>query len=117
MFDVAAFAPDFWDGAEVYEPNSALRLDGDFLSEDFCIIGGESFFIRGVLEIPVRGVAEKFGFGSWSTLSKANFELYVERFDEGEYPGLGPWTGWFSNRIPGFADTLKQPCWVHPQIL
>jgi hypothetical protein len=75
------------------------RMDGDFLSEDFCIIGGDSFFVRGVLEIPVHGLAEKFGFGSWSSLSRPNFDLYVERFDDGDYAGLGPWSGWFSNRL------------------
>lgn len=116
MFDLAAFAPDFWKGAEEREPNSALRMDGDFLSEDFCIIGGDSFFVRGVLDIPVHGLAEKFGFGVWSSLSRTNFDLYADRFDEGAYAGLGPWTGWFSNRIETFPDTVKQPCWVHPQL-
>lgn len=35
MFDIGALAPDHWCDAEQLEPNSALRLDGDFLSEDF----------------------------------------------------------------------------------
>lgn len=115
MFDLAAFAPDFWDGDEVREPNAALRMDGDFLSEDFCIIEGASFFVRGVVEIPVHGLAEKFGFGAWSSLSRANFDIYVDGFDDGIYGDLGPWTGWFSNRLDTFADTLRQPCWVYPQ--
>lgn len=116
MFALAAFAPDFWSGPEEREPNSALRMDGDFLSEDFCIIGGDSFFVRGVLDIPVHGLPEKFGFGLWSCLSRTNFDLYVDRFDNGDYAGLGPWTGWFSNRIATFDDVLRQPCWVYPQL-
>jgi len=70
MFDLAADAPVHWDGAEVYEPNGALRRDGDFLSEDFCVLGGEHFFVRCVFDIPVHGMAEKFGLGVWSTLSR-----------------------------------------------
>jgi hypothetical protein len=116
MFDLAAFAPDFWSGAEEREPNSALRMEGDFLSEDFCVIDGDSFFIRCVVEIPVHGLADKFGFGAWSSLSRANFEIYIDRFDDGDYAGMGPWTGWFSNNFATFADTLRQPCWVHPQL-
>ena len=116
MFDLAAFAPEFWPGAETREPNSALRMDGDFLSEDFCAIGGEHFFVRCVIDIPVHGLAEKFGFGIWSTLSRTNFDLYIERFDDGDYAGLGPWTGWFSSTLATFPETLKQPCWVHPQL-
>ena len=116
MFDIGASAPDHWGEVEAREPNSALRLEGDFLSEDFCVIGGEHFFVRGVFEIPVHGMAEKFGFGIWSTLSRENFERYVDRFDEGAYAGEGPWFGWFSNRLTGFEDTLNQACWVHPQL-
>ena len=54
LFDLAAFAPDFWNNDKIYSPNSDVRLDGDFLSEDFCVIDGESFFVRGILELPIR---------------------------------------------------------------
>ena len=63
LMDLAALVPDPWPHREDREPNSALRLDGDFLSEDFCVIGGKDFLVRAVLEIPVHGLAEKFGFG------------------------------------------------------
>jgi hypothetical protein len=116
IFDLAVDSPDFWTGPEVLEPNSALRTEGDFLSEDFCVLGGEDFFVRCVLEVPVHGLARKFGFGTWSTLSRANFDIYVEGFDDSRYSDMGPWTGWFSNRLKTFPDTLSQPCWVHPQL-
>lgn len=116
MVDLAAFAPDFWEGAEDYEPNSAIRLDGDFLSEDLCVTDGQHFFVRCVLEIPVHGLAEKFGFGIWSTLSRANFDIYRDAFDDGTYANMGPWTGWFSNRLELFEDTLNQGCWVQPRL-
>jgi hypothetical protein len=116
MFDLAAFAPDQWEGSETYEPNGALRLEGNFLSEDFCILRGEHFFVRCVFEIPVRGLADKFGYGVWSTLSQANFELYVDGFDDGVHSDMGPWFGWFSNRLPTFQHSLNQACRVHPQL-
>lgn len=116
MFDLAAFAPDFWGGPQSYEPNSALHMDGDFLSEDFCVIGGDSFFVRCVVEIAVQGVAEKFGYGAWSSLSRANFERYADGFDAGTYAGMGPWTSWFSNQLEPFGETLRQPAWIHLQL-
>ena len=115
MFDLACNAPDYWEGDKRRQPNSALRLDGDFLSEDFCILGGEHFFVRCVLEIPVHGLADKFGYGVWSTLSRANFEIYSAGFDAGATTNSGPWWGWFSNRLAGWSDTLNIGCWVHPQ--
>lgn len=114
MFDLALGAPDHWDGDKVAEPNWALRFDGDFLSNDFCVLGGEDFFVRCVFEIPVHGMDRKFGYGVWSSLSRANFELYVHDFFRDGDEDLGPWTGWFSNGLKGVEDTLNQPCWVHP---
>ena len=115
LFDLAAFAPDFWDREEVYSPNSEVRLDGDFLSEDFCIIDGESFFVRSILELPTRKQAYKFGFGVWSTLSKENFEKYLDGFNDGNFEEGTSWTGWFSTQIKGIENTLRQECWVFPQ--
>jgi len=97
--DLAATAPDKWPHEESYEPNAALRLDSDFLSEDFCVIEGEHFFVRSVLEIPVRGLNVPWGFGCWTSLSRANFDKYVGGFDLGEYEDEGPWFGWLSNRL------------------
>ena len=115
MFDLAANTPYHWKGEEAHEPNSALRRDGDFLSEDFCVLGGDHFFVRCVFEIPVHGMADKFGLGVWSTLSRANFDKYVDGFDSGEFADMGPWTGWFSSSFKPFAGSINEPCWVHPQ--
>ncbi|SIN83813.1 hypothetical protein SAMN02745824_1984 [Parasphingorhabdus marina DSM 22363] len=116
MFDLAADRPAQCGEDIPIEPNSAIRFDGDFLSDDFCILAGEDFFVRGVLEIPVHGAAEKFGFGSWSTLSRKNFDIYVAGFDDGgHYADDGPWFGWFSTWIKGYVDQVPFECWVYPQ--
>jgi hypothetical protein len=115
IFDLGAPAPDQWGQVEAVEPNHALRLDGNFLSDDFCVIEGEHFFVRGRLEIPVLGAGGSFGYGCWSTLARTNFEIYVDTFDGGDQGGEGPWFGWFSNRLLGFEDTLNRPCEVAPQ--
>jgi hypothetical protein len=36
-------------------------------------------------------------------------------FDDGSQGGLGPWFGWFSNRLKGYPDTLNLKCNVQPQ--
>ena len=96
-------------------PNSELSTSDNILTEDFCVLAGQHFFVRGVLQLPILGTAEtSFGFGVWSSLSKKNFGVYVETFDSGDQGNLGPWFGWFSNRLKGYPDTLKQKCQVHP---
>lgn len=115
LMDIAAFAPDPWPHAEEREPNDAIRLDGDFLSEDFCVLDGKHFLVRAVLEIPVHGLSEKFGFGCWSTLSRENFDKYLEGFDDGAYPDWGQWTGWLCNTLETYIGTEPQSVYVYPQ--
>lgn len=115
VMDIAAPSPDCWRGGAA-QPNHELRLDGDFLSEDFCVVDGQHYFVRVVLRLPIRGGGGKScGFGVWSSLSRQNFERYVDTFDDGAQGGLGPWFGWLANRLGGFDDTLNLPCRVCPQ--
>jgi hypothetical protein len=116
MFDLACRAPDPWSGDETYEPNSAIKLDGDFLSEDFCILGGEHFLVRCVLEIPVHGIAQKFSFGVWGSLSREHFEQYLEAFDSGDCGGMGPWWCWLCNTLKPHALERPLGCWMYPQL-
>jgi hypothetical protein len=87
-----------------------------FLSEDFCVLNGRYFFVRCVLQLPlVGGDGAKFGYGVWASVSMQNFGLYVDRFDGGDYEGLGPWFGRLANRLKGYPETLNMKCRVRPQ--
>ena len=116
MIDLAPNAPDPWVGSPEHEPNSALRLDGDFLSDDFCVMDGTYFMVRCVIEIPVHGLEQKFGFGCWGSLSRANFEFYVDHFDDGDYQGVEPWSSWLCNRFYTYIGTDPVGCWMFPQL-
>jgi hypothetical protein len=115
LMDLAAKTPDPWPGENVFEPNSAIRLDEDFLSEDFCVIEGKHFFIRAILEIPVRGAVDPWAFGCWTTLSRVNFDRYVEGFDTGMYEDDGPWFGWLCNHLNGYFEGEPEAVDVYPQ--
>src|SRR5215467_5113173 len=116
VFDLACAKPDFWQGSEEYSPNSEILTSTNILTEDFCILDGEHFFVRGVVLLPIRGgQGAAFGFGTWATLSRTNFDRYIETFDSGEQGDLGPWFGWFSNRLEGYPDTLNLKCQVRPR--
>ena len=114
LMDLGTMAPDPWPEDRIHEPNSALRLDGDFLSEDFCVLQGEHFMVRCVLEIPVHGLAEPWGFGCWSSLSRENFERYVATFDDGDCDGEGPWFGWLCNHLAGYFEEGSEAVDVCP---
>jgi hypothetical protein len=117
IFDLAYDKPDFWQVQEGQKPNSEVRhSSSNVLTEDFCILDGHHFFVRCVLQLLITGALNQyFGYGVWATLSEKNFNLYVDTFDTGEQGHLGPWFGWFSNRLQGYPDTLNLKCKVHPR--
>jgi hypothetical protein len=116
IFDLGCAKPDAFPGAEDYAPNSVVATSSHGLSEDFCVLDGQHYFVRSVLSLPLIGLPGRFfAFGVWSTLSKKNFALYTDSFDSGEQASLGPWFGWFSNRLKGYPDTFNLKCQVHSQ--
>lgn len=83
-----------------------------FLNDDICSIADEDFFVRGCLEIPVHGQDEPFIWGVWVSLSKPNFDRYVETLGK-DSPAEGPYFGWLCSRLPGYPDTLHLKARVH----
>jgi len=114
MFDIGALAPDPWRGPREPEPNSAVRLEGNFLGTDLCVIEGEHFMVRCILEIPVHGMAESFSYGAWGSLKKENFELYIQEFEKGSGE-VGPWWSWLCNQLKPFVEDESVICWMYPQ--
>jgi hypothetical protein len=116
LFDLACATPAAWPGDEEPRPNWEVLSSSNILTEDFCILNGEHFFVRALLRLPILGKPDvSFGFGIWTTLSRANFDLYVDTFDNGEQGSLGPWFGWFSNHLHGYPETFNLKCYVHPR--
>jgi len=113
LFDLACHRPDQWQDDDEYSPNSLALTSTHLLSEDFCVLHGEHFFVRCVLELPIIGrPGERFAYGVWSSLSKANFKTYIDAFDVGMDGDGAPWFGWLSNPLIGYPDTLNQRCAV-----
>ncbi|MBX2827455.1 MAG: DUF2199 domain-containing protein [Flavobacteriaceae bacterium] len=85
-----------------------------FLTSDTCVIDDEHFFVRGCLEIPVVGYDEKYVFGAWVSLSKANFDLFEKVFDQKESDHIDPMFGWFSSWVwPFYEDSTNIKSRIH----
>jgi hypothetical protein len=80
------------------------------LTDDFCIIDDEDFFVRVVLKIPVIGHAQYLEWGVWGTLSRANFERYRASFHEHDQSKLDPMFSWFASHLPDYQETLNLQC-------
>ena len=69
LFDLAVPKPSVWQGDEKPRPNTELDTSTSILTDDFCVLDGEHFFVRGALMVPIIGNSDEyFGFGAWSSL-------------------------------------------------
>jgi hypothetical protein len=106
--DLCYDAPIYFD--QIPETERSRRCE---LTSDTCVLDHEHFFIRAVLEIPILGREDRFGWGVWVSLREINFHRYL-RFVEVDPPeGEGPYFGWLSNRLPVYEDTLNLKTHVH----
>jgi hypothetical protein len=101
-------APLAWEMAS--EQERAEEFD---LTTDTCIWKEEHFFVRACLDLPFNDHEGAFQFGVWTTLSRENFFLYLDTFDEADPGELPPMFGWFSNSLPGYPETLNLKCTLH----
>lgn len=81
--ELACGKPEQWPGDEDKQPNSAIMTSKNVLTEDFCVLDGEHFFVRAVLYLPIKEFKkEKFGFGVWTTLSKKTLAFTLKTLTE-----------------------------------
>jgi hypothetical protein len=91
-----------------YLPSGKLHKPaGSFLDDDYCAVDDESFFVRGLIELPIIGSAETFGWGVWGSLSRVNFEALLKADQNGETAKTQPMFSWLSNNIADYPDTLN----------
>ncbi|HJP67844.1 MAG TPA: DUF2199 domain-containing protein, partial [Sphingomicrobium sp.] len=84
----------------------------NFLNGDLCVVGGQDYFVRCVLEVQIQDADSMLGWGVWVSQSKSNFELYADTFDA--TPERVTF-GYFANRLPAYPDTVNMRTQVHWQ--
>ena len=83
------------------------------LGSDDCVIDGNAFFVRGCLEIPVKGERDPFIWGVWVSLSKDNHAKWVSYFGELKRSHAAPLFGWLNAWLKPYPDTMNLKTRVH----
>lgn len=104
---IGADYPDPW--FAIPEADRAARVE---YCADACVIDNKYYLIRGVIEIPVHGQAEPFGWGVWVSQKKENFAAYMTDIESAT---IGPFFGWLCTRIWYYQpdDTLHLKTMAH----
>ena len=92
--------------AQAYAVPEADREHRLVLSADNCEIDGREFYLKGLLELPVRGSTEPFVFGVWLAVSPESYERFAELFADPTREAGESFSGRLCNSIPGYPETL-----------
>jgi len=79
------------------------------LTDETCMIdvpGEQSYFIRAVLVLPIRGTDRTFEWGVWCSLSEASFREVAQRWSDPTRVDLGPQFGWLCTQLPFYPETM-----------
>jgi hypothetical protein len=96
-------------------PRTLKKPSPTFLDLDYCSIKGESFFVRGLICLPIIGAAEIFEWGVWGSLSRENFETLLRMDKDPKRVELPPMFSWLSTQISDYPDTLSLKMYAHIQ--
>jgi hypothetical protein len=81
------------------------RVRRCILDEDACVIDDTRFFVRGLIEISVRGEAEPLVWNVWASIDEAAFSMFVTCYEWPRRAHVGPFDGSLSARLPLYPDT------------
>lgn len=98
-------------------PWRALVPEAEFgqrveLTNDQCVVDEQTFFVRGHIEIPIRGHEDPLAFAVWTSLSENSFVDMTTRWNASDRASDAPYFGWLSSPIWIYGDTVNLPLMV-----
>jgi hypothetical protein len=88
-----------------YTIPEAERDARSLLTEDYCAIDSEDFFVRGCLEVPIIGRDSPLLWCVWVSLSRENYFRERSLAEDPRRTAEQPYFGWLSSRIEIYPDT------------
>lgn len=86
------------------------------LTADQCVVDGNTFFVRGHIEIPILDHEEPLSFSVWSSLSEASFIEMTTHWHGPERVNDGPYFGWLCSPISIYPSTIHLKLSVHMRV-
>ncbi len=82
------------------------------VGEDSAVLqasGGERFFVRGLLELPIEDDDGYFGYGAWIEVGRRDFEALGELWHDDDGWRTAPFAGTLANELSPYVATEGLP--------
>lgn len=104
-FSLSADSPDAYVALSDEERKTRASL-----SSEQCIIDQEHFYVRGCIEIPIRGTDGVFLWGVWAKVEDKVFDEITEHWDvDGRESKIGLCEGVLANSLKIYPETHNLP--------
>jgi hypothetical protein len=108
LFPINMMVPAGWPHAHEYAPDENVVMEGDFLSQNFCVREGKWFAARARLPLQMRGAPPwSFTYTVWIGLNRGDFEGYVMAVRSGSMKDGARASARLVNRLAGYPDTAN----------
>jgi hypothetical protein len=97
----STMAPDIWDEGLSGDPESMLSLD-------HCVVTGEFFFIKGLIEIPVIDTGETFRWGVWASVRREDFIRNMQLWESPGREYEEPYRGTLATGLDHYTPSTYQ---------
>jgi hypothetical protein len=90
----------------------AEREERCFATDDLVCVDGRSWFLRGVLHLPLVDHDDDAALGVWAEVSEEAFDRYRELYDDPRQASEPPFPGTLATAVPGLPPTEGLPAEV-----
>jgi len=94
--------PEYYFSVPLQERESRIER-----TESLCVVDGNHFFHRGRIPIPITDYHEDLIFNVWTSISKGNFEIRNDLWNDPSRIEHQPYFGWLQTNIPTYGNTLN----------
>jgi hypothetical protein len=77
------------------------------LTESLCVIDGQHFFHRGRITIPINDYDEDLVFNVWTSISRENFEIRNDLWNDPARVNQPPYFGWLQTSVSTYGNTIN----------
>lgn len=108
LFPINMLTPLGWKGSQDYDDDANVRLDGTFISANYCVSEGQGYALRMRLPLQMRGAAPAaFMYTVWAAVDRVYFEAYLNAKKAGTLSADNRFGARLVNRIAGYHDTAN----------
>jgi hypothetical protein len=79
LLDIRLGLPDV-----IHALDTDARMQRAWLADDFAVLDDERFFVRGLLELPVPGLEDRFAYGTWVEVAISDFQQLMRHWHDEE---------------------------------